>query len=151
MVVAVKRSRAEPILRGSGVRALVGNEGCETDDVVGEGLAVSGVGLPRRCVGILTGFDLPLADVGAARGELLRGGDVPASKAAACSERRLLVRISSFSFKSRVCRLAVDRGTKERGTIILSIDIERYFFLFGFPSRLAASRGSDSAYRRLSI
>jgi len=48
MVVAVSKSRAEPILLGSETRALVDGDGCDTDDVPNEGLAAVGVGLLLR-------------------------------------------------------------------------------------------------------
>lgn len=63
IVVAVSRSRAEPILLGSDVRALVESDGCDVDDAAKEGLAATVVGLLLRCVGIATGSDLGLPDV----------------------------------------------------------------------------------------
>jgi hypothetical protein len=83
IVVAVSRSRADPILLGSEARAMVGNDGWDADDAASEGLAAAGDGLRLRCVGIVTGFDLGVPDAGLLLGDLdlLRGG--PASNAAA--------------------------------------------------------------------
>lgn len=145
MVVAVNRSCAEPILLGPDATAVVVTDGGDKDDVAGEGRTVSSVGLLLRCVGIWTGSDLALGVIELSFGDLLRGGDVPASNAAACSDRRLLVRISSFSFRFRACRFAVAIGTNERGTIIMNMD-RRLSFLKIVYAWTGGCRGSDPAY-----
>ena len=115
IVVAVSRSRAEPIRLGSDARAFVESDGCDVDDAANEGLAVTVAGLLLRCVGIATGSDLgfPHEDMFLGPGDLdLLGGDGgPASNTAARSDRRLFDKRLTFSFKSIDCRLAVDKGT----------------------------------------
>lgn len=113
IVVALSRSRAEPVLLGSDFRALADSDGCDTDDVAGEGLAATSVGLLLRCVGIATGSDLVLSEADVLWGDLdlRRGGEGPASNAAASSDSRLLDCILALSFRSIDCRLAVDKGT----------------------------------------
>lgn len=126
IVVAVSRSRADPIRLGSNVGALEESDGWEADDAASEGPAATGDALRLRCVGIVTGFDLGLPDVEVFLGELdrVRGGDGPASKAAAWLDSRLLDNKLTFSFRSIDCRLAVDNGTNDRGTIILNVGVD---------------------------
>jgi hypothetical protein len=145
IVVAVSRSRADPILLGSDVRALVDSDGWDADDAAREGLAATGDALRLRCVGIVTGFDLGLPDVEVFLGDLdlLRGGDGPASKAAAWLDSRLLDNRLAFSFTSIDCRLAVDKGTNDRGTIILNVGID-------FSSSAIAVVDQKSEYERQS-
>lgn len=126
IVVAVSRSRADPILLGSDVGVLVDSDGWDADDAASESLAVVGDGLRLRCVGIVTGFDLvlPVAEVFLGDLDLLRGDGGPALNAAAWSDSRLLDNRLAFSFRSIDCRLAVDIGTNDRGTIILTVFVE---------------------------
>lgn len=88
-----------PICLGSDFRILVEIDDCDADEAAGEGLARTVVGLLFRCVGIATGSDLVLPDINVFWGDLdlLRDGGEPASKAAACSDSRLLDNMLAFS------------------------------------------------------